>query len=125
MNRSARQNDLPRLRKLSRGCCLIAALTCVLAAPLAYLSAEENDYYRLVSIFTPQAPSESRSEHWKPAPQGLALEVSGLAVLDDRRLAVAIRKGEIWILTGVYGEPPENVTYTRFASGLHEPLSLL
>lgn len=88
-------------------------------------SAEESDYYRLVSIFTPQAKSESRSEHWKPAPEGLALEVSGLAVLDDRRIAVAIRKGEVWILDGVYDDPPDNVTYRRFASGLHEPLGLL
>ncbi|MBC8353744.1 MAG: hypothetical protein H8E66_17230 [Planctomycetes bacterium] len=86
---------------------------------------EERDYYRLVSIATSQAPTESRSKFWKPAPDGLALEVSGLAVVDDRRLAVAIRKGEVWLLDGVYGDPPTNVTYKQFASGLHEPLGLL
>lgn len=90
-----------------------------------HLFAVESDYYRLVSIFTPQAQSESRSKNWKPAPKGLALEVSGITVLDGRRIAVAIRKGEIWILSGVYDEPPENVTYKRFATGLHEPLGLL
>ncbi|WP_299468382.1 hypothetical protein [uncultured Gimesia sp.] len=85
----------------------------------------ENDYYRLVPIMTPKAQTESRAENWKPAPGDLVLEVSGLAVLDDRRVAVAIRKGEIWILDGVYDEPPKNVTYKRFATALHEPLGLI
>lgn len=87
--------------------------------------AEENDFYRLVSIVTSQSPTESRSKYWKPAPNGLALEVSGLAAVDDQRLAVAIRKGEVWLLDGVYEDPPKNVTYKQFASALHEPLGLL
>ncbi len=96
------------------------------AASNAVSSADdENDYYRLVSILVPRAESESRSKNWKPAPKGLALEVSGMTVLEDRRLAVAIRKGEVWILDGAYDDPPKNVTYHRFASGLHEPLGLL
>lgn len=86
---------------------------------------DENDYYRIVSITTPKATTESRSANWKPAPDGLALEVSGMAVLDDGRLAVAIRKGEIWILDRVYDDPPGAVGYHRFASALHEPLGLL
>jgi glucose/arabinose dehydrogenase len=85
----------------------------------------EDDYYRIVSIVTSKSPTDSRAKHWKPAPSDLALEVSGIAVLDERRVAVAIRKGEVWILDGVYDDPPENVTYRRFASGLHEPLGLL
>ena len=48
-----------------------------------------------------------------------------MTFLDDQRLAVAIRKGEIWILDGVYDEPATNVTYKRFANALHEPLGLL
>lgn len=88
-------------------------------------STEESDFYRLVPVAVSETYTSSRSSNWKPAPDGLALEVSGLAVLDDRRVAVAIRKGEIWILDGVYEEPPKNVTYRRFASALHEPLGLL
>ncbi|MEW4490584.1 hypothetical protein AB1L42_21040 [Thalassoglobus sp. JC818] len=84
-----------------------------------------DDYYPIVSIFTPESRTASRSENWKPAPDGLALEVSGMAQLPDGRLAVAIRKGEIWILDGVNDVPPDNVTYQKFASGLHEPLGLL
>ena len=106
--------------------CLLTlfCLTSVLTANNAYAESED-DYYRIVSIMTPKAQTESRSKNWKPAPGDLVLEVSGIAVLDDQRIAVAIRKGEIWILDGVYDEPPKNVTYKRFATALHEPLGLI
>jgi hypothetical protein len=99
------------------------ALTCSVFAsePIA----TESDFYRIVTIATSKAPTDSRAKIWKPPPQELALEVSGLAVLDDDRLAVSIRKGEVWFLDGVYDDPPNKVTYHRFASALHEPLGLL
>ena len=85
----------------------------------------ESDYYRLITIAASESPTASRSKQWRPAPGGLALEVSGLEVMDNRRVAVAIRKGEVWILDGVYEDPPANVKYTQFATALHEPLGLL
>ncbi|MDZ4849930.1 MAG: hypothetical protein SGI77_11640 [Pirellulaceae bacterium] len=85
----------------------------------------ESDYYRLVTIATSQVAGDSRSKNWKPAPDALTLEVSGMALLDDSRLAVAIRKGEVWLLSNVYDDPPTNVGYHRFACALHEPLGLL
>ena len=85
----------------------------------------ESDYYRLITIAASESPTASRSKQWTPAPDGLALEVSGLEVMDDQRVAVAIRKGEVWILDGVYEDPPADVKYTRFATALHEPLGLL
>ncbi len=88
-------------------------------------AAEEGDHYALVTIATSKSSTQSRSKRWKPAPDSLVLEVSGLATIDERRIAVAIRKGEVWILDGVYDDPPDQVTYKRFASGLHEPLGLL
>ena len=88
-------------------------------------AAEENDYYRLIPIVTSQVRTASRDVNWRPATDGPALEVSGITVLDDDRIAVAVRKGEVWFLGGVYDEPPQNVAYHRFASGLHEPLGLL
>jgi len=104
---------------------LLAAFLCGLTSVASARSAEESDYYRLVPVAVSESSTSSRSKNWKPAPDGLALEVSGLTVLDDRRVAVAIRKGEVWILDGVYDDPPKNVTYRRFASALHEPLGLL
>jgi len=101
----------------------LGMIYCVIPPGLS--AADEDEYYRMVSVFAPKAQSESRSKNWKPAPEGLALEVSGMTVLDHQRIAVAIRKGEVWILDGVYDDPPKNVTYKRVASGLHEPLGLL
>ena len=87
--------------------------------------ADEADYYRIVSVVVAKSSADSRAENWSPPPDDLALEVSGIAVLDDKSIAVAIRKGEVWFLDGVYEDPPKNVKYHRFASALHEPLGLL
>lgn len=103
----------------------LGILLLVLGGGNAIRATEESDYYRLISIVTSKADTASRSKYWKPAPKDLALEVSGIAVLDDKRVAVTIRKGEVWILDGVYDDPPSNVTYKRFAQSLHEPLGLL
>jgi glucose/arabinose dehydrogenase len=84
----------------------------------------ESDYYRIVTIATSEAKTDSRAKFWKPAPDDLVLEVSGIAALSDNRIAVSIRKGEIWLLAGVYDDPPSNVTYHQFATALHEPLGL-
>ena len=80
------------------------------------VNADESDYYRIVSVAVSKANADSRAENWNPPPDDLALEVSGIAVVDNRRVAVAIRKGEIWFLDGVYDEPPSHVTYHRFAN---------
>jgi glucose/arabinose dehydrogenase len=104
-------------------CLLMPALVCLTLA-ISHAAANESDYYKIITIATSKADTQSRSKFWKPSPEDLVLEVSGIATIDDRRVAVAIRKGEIWILDGVYEEPPANVTYHRFASALHEPLGL-
>ena len=87
--------------------------------------ADEDAYYRIVSVATSKAATESRSKNWKPASEGLPLEISGMTFMPDRRLAVAIRKGEVWLLDGVYDNPPNQVRYHRYANALHEPLGLL
>ncbi len=100
----------------------LATLICCVAVSIA--SAGENDYYRIVTITTSKADTQSRAKTWKPAPNDLALEVSGIATLPDAGVAVSIRKGEIWIIDGVYDDPPANLKYHRFAQSLHEPLGL-
>ena len=69
-------------------------------------SAVENDHYELTTV---------------PFPKELKLEVSGMATLPDDRMAIAIRKGEIWIAEKLSTGKP---VYKKFASGLHEPLGL-
>ncbi len=70
-----------------------------------------NDYYRVVTL---------------ESPKDLQLEASGLAVLPDGKLAVAIRRGEVWIIQNPQAEPPTvaNLGYKLFASGMHEVLGL-
>lgn len=72
---------------------------------------EQSDYYRTVTY---------------ELPAGLQLEASGLAPLPDGRLAVAIRRGEIWLLEKPLAEPATvaNVGFKLFATGMHEILGL-
>lgn len=69
---------------------------------------DENSYYRMTTI---------------PAPEGVHLEAGGVTVLPDGSVAMAVRRGEVWIIenpTLSGGQPG----YKLFASGLHEPLGL-
>lgn len=60
-------------------------------------------------------------------PDGLKLEVTGIAPLPDGRVALTLRKGEIWLMQKPDADPanPAAVGYRRIASGLHEPIGLL
>ncbi|MEM7228527.1 MAG: hypothetical protein AAF432_06900 [Planctomycetota bacterium] len=55
-------------------------------------------------------------------PDDVALEVGGLDVMPDGRPIVATRRGDVFIVDGAYDDPPFDATFTRFATGLHEPL---
>ena len=79
--------------------------------------------YEVTDVLTANAPSHSRDKNWKPG-DGIALEVSGMEWMGPNRLAVAIRKGEVWIIDNVLAEKSEDRKFTLFASGLHEPLGL-
>ncbi len=81
----------------------------VLLMAAAALGAAEADHYRLVTL---------------PVPQGIRMEVSGLDRLPDGRIAAATRNGDVWLAANAYDEPPTELRYHRFASGLHEPLGL-
>ena len=96
-------------RSVRSGLVWALAVSVALVATRAASAQSENDYYKMITL---------------PIPEGLKLEVSGLALLPDGRLAAAIRKGEVWIVDRVYDEPPTDLTYKLFASGLHEPLGL-
>ncbi len=84
----------------------------------------ESPAYEVTEILTASSPSDSRSKEWKPG-DGISLEVSGFEWIGPDRLAVSIRKGEVWFLDGVLGKNPGAIQYQRFATGLHEPLGLL
>lgn len=99
---------------------ILSVAVALLASDLR-LAATEG--YAIQTILTGSSPTSSRNANWKPG-DGLTLEVSGMDFMPDGKLAVAIRKGEVWLLDGAFG-PTDKVRYTLFASGLHEPLGVL
>src|SRR5690606_33266823 len=83
--------------------CLIIA-----TAPLwAQESPKEEDYFRIMRI---------------PTPEGIVLEVGGLAVLPNGDLGVTTRRGDIFIVENPLSSKPY---FRKFASGLHEVLGLV
>ncbi|WP_050027358.1 hypothetical protein [Verrucomicrobium sp. BvORR034] len=58
------------------------------------------------------------------APENLVLEAGGLACLPGGKLAVATRRGEVWIADHPYTPDGRQVGWRQFASALHEPLGL-
>ena len=59
-----------------------------------------------------------------PTPEDIVLEASGITILPDQKVAVSSRRGDIWICEGAYGEDLSKVSWTLYASGLHEPLGI-
>jgi azurin/glucose/arabinose dehydrogenase len=82
-----------------------------LALPRADRSnaANEAEYYRISTL---------------PIPEGVVLEVGGLETMPDGRLAVATRRGDVWLIENPGGANGSQPHYTRFARGLHEALGL-
>lgn len=82
------------------------ALAAMIATALA---ADRADTYRIVTI-----------EH----PADLTLEAGGLARMPGGKLAVATRRGEVWIAENPYVADGRGVRWRRMAGALHEPLGL-
>jgi cytochrome c551/c552 len=73
-------------------------------------SVTEDDYYKIITI---------------PTPEGVLLEVGGVATLPDGRIAVSTRRGDVWTIENPSMENGDKPVFTLFASGLHEPLGLV
>jgi glucose/arabinose dehydrogenase len=86
------------MRSKSAGILLLV----VAIARLSFADAVPDQYYELSNV--------------KP-PDNSALEVGGMAFNSDNSLVISTRRGEIWTL--------KNNQWTRFASGLQEPLGLI
>lgn len=103
--------------KLALSCSLLLAIAPVAAHAAAdnkpkadpNLQAAEAEYYRIVTL---------------PTPEGVTLEAGALQWLGKGRLAVSSRQGDIYMIDNALSDPPENLKFTRFASGLHEVLGL-
>lgn len=85
------------------------ALLCMAAHTLVAADPKEDDFYRITSFETPP---------------GDVLETGAFQMMKDGRLAVATRRGEIWMVDKPLGEKVSASNFKRFAHGLHEPLGL-
>jgi cytochrome c551/c552 len=72
-------------------------------------NATENDFYKIVNL---------------PIPEGLLLEVGGLTTFPNGDLAVATRRGDVYIITNPTMQVAGTPNVKKFASGLHEILGL-
>jgi cytochrome c551/c552 len=89
---------------------IVFILIVITAVAQSKRTPQEDDYYKIITL---------------PTPEGILLEVGGVATLPDGRIAICTRRGDVWIVenpTMQNGTTPE---YQLFASGLHEPLGLL
>ena len=68
----------------------------------------ESDYYPITTI---------------PLPEGEIIEVSGIEILPGNKVAIASRRGDIFVGEGVLEDKPAP-KWTLFARGLHETLGL-
>ncbi len=59
-----------------------------------------------------------------PLPMGEIVEVSAIALMPEKKVAIADRRGQIWIGTGLYEDDLSKVSWSSFAKGLHEPLGM-
>jgi len=69
----------------------------------------EDEYYRLVRF---------------PMTEQVVLEAGALEMLPDGKLAVATRRGDIYLIESPYADKPEEIFPLPYASGLHEVLGL-
>ena len=58
-----------------------------------------------------------------PLPPGEVMEGGSIAIMDDRRVALSTRRGDLWICDGAFGDVTD-AKWTKFATGLHEPLGM-
>jgi sugar lactone lactonase YvrE len=85
------------------------SLSLALCTPVFAADPVESDYYKITTFETPKET---------------ALEVGSIDLLPDGRLVMGTRRGEIWVVSGAGSSDPSAVSYTLFASGLHEVLGI-
>ena len=69
----------------------------------------EAGYYKIVTI---------------PIPEEIVLEAGGIECAADGSVFVGTRRGDIYRVENAYSDPPTDVKFTKWATGLHEVLGL-
>ena len=87
---------------------LLASFSIGFADDHSHQAPVESDYYPITTI---------------PLPEGEVIEVSGIDILPGNKVAIASRRGDIFVGEGVWGDDP-NPKWTLYARGLHETLGI-
>jgi glucose/arabinose dehydrogenase len=81
-----------------------------------------------VGIAQDRSKGSKESEYFKitsfEIPDGVELEATSFQWMPDGKLAVASRRGEIWMISNPLSEEVKADQFQRFAHGLHEPIGL-
>ena len=59
-----------------------------------------------------------------PLPEGEFMELGSIALLPEQKVAVATRRGEVWICEGAYDDDLSGVKWSKFAEGIHDPFGM-
>jgi hypothetical protein len=82
----------------------------------------------LCGLLLSAAHAQQQSDYYLreeiPLPKGEVMELGSVALMPDRKIAVASRRGDLWICTGAYDDDLSKVTWRKFAEGLHEPFGM-
>ncbi len=70
---------------------------------------KEEDYYRMLSI---------------PTPEGVVLEAGGMEWLPNGQLAVSSRRGDVYLFSNPLSDDVSKISSKKFIGGLHEVLGL-
>jgi glucose/arabinose dehydrogenase len=89
--------------------CWIALLAVATSFAEDKKPATEADYYKIIPF---------------DIPKNVVLEAGGLEMMPGGKLAVSTRRGEIFFVENPLIKKPNDATFTRFATGLHEILGL-
>jgi glucose/arabinose dehydrogenase len=110
-----------RLILLTAATGLIAAAAALIPSP-----AVAADLVPASAMYHPDLKAESAS--YKiipiPIPEEISLECGAIEVLPDGTLFVGTRRGDVYKVDGAYADPPTDVKFTKWATGLHEVLGL-
>ena len=74
-------------------------------------------------------PVDAENRHYQittlPIPEGVVLEVGGMAFAEGGDLLICTRRGDIYRIKNPNSDDLTQISYHRFASGLHEPLGMV
>lgn len=107
---------------------LLAGLAAGASAADAPKAAKTPQAGKLATVDAVKAAEARQSEFYErveiPTPAGEVTEVSSIALLPGKKVAIGTRRGDIWVAEGAYDADLTKIRWTKFASNQHEPLGM-